>query len=165
MVSMGDTAPEFTVTAAGGEAYNDIDEVSLAAALKEGPVVLAFFPAAFSGGCTEEMCEFRDSIAAFKDVDAQIYGISVDLPFALNRFIEENDLPFPILSDFNQELIEAYGVVKPDMYGLKDVAQRSVFVIYEDGTVAYRWIQGEDEDMEYAELVDDVAAALADLQD
>lgn len=163
MVAIGDSAPEFIVTAAGGDAYNDIDEVSLAEALEEGPVVLAFFPAAFSGGCTEEMCEFRDSIAAFKAVDAQVFGISVDLPFALNRFIEENDLPFPILSDFNQELIEDYNVVKPDMYGVKGVAQRSVFVIDEDGTVAYRWVQGEDEDVEYADLVDDVAAALADL--
>lgn len=163
MVAIGDTAPEFTATSAGGNAYNDIGEVSLRNALKDGPVVLAFFPAAFSGGCTEEMCEFRDSMGAFDTVDAQVFGISVDLPFALNRFIVENDLTFPLLSDFNQNLIEAYGVVKPEMYGLKDVAQRSVFVINEEGTVIYRWVQGEDADLEYPALVDEIAETLRGL--
>lgn len=159
MIEIGDRAPDFTLPAAYGETYDDVGEFRLSDATDEGIVVLAFFPAAFTGGCTEEMCAFRDSIARFNESDAQVYGISVDLPPALNVFIQEHGLNFPLLSDFNQEVIAKYGVVRDDLYGVSDVARRSVFVIA-DGEVVYTWVRTGDERPEYAELVRTVEQAV-----
>lgn len=155
MIEVGDQAPDFTLPMARGETYNDIGEFRLSEATEEGLVVLAFFPAAFTGGCTEEMCAFRDSIGAFNDSDAQVYGISVDLSPSQNIFIQEHGLTFPLLSDFNQEVIEEYGVVRDEIYGVSDVAKRSIFVV-DDGTVVYRWVRTDDDRPDYAKLVEKV---------
>jgi len=143
MPEVGDTAPDFTVPRAGGNSYDDVEPFTLSDALGDGPIVLAFYPAAFTGGCTEEMCAFRDSMDAFDDLDAQVYGISVDLPFAQNVWIDRHDLDFPMLSDWNHELIRAYDVVY-EMYGMIEAAQRSVFVLDSDGVITYRWIRDGD---------------------
>ncbi len=163
MLDTGETAPDFTLPKAGGEAYNDIEEFSLSAALGDGPVVLAFFPAAFTSGCTAELCTFRDSIHRFEAVDAQVYGISVDLPPAQNVFIRNEELPVPLLSDWDHEVIHEYGVVLPDMYGQFEVAKRSIFVLDAAGTVTYRWVEGEGE-TDYAVVVDSVAEAVAEIE-
>ena len=92
-------------------------------------MVLAFFPAAFSGTCQTEMCKLRDSASALNKVSAKVLGISVDTFFALKAWADANKFNFPLLSDFNKEVIAKYGVVNPDMIGLKDIAKRSVFVI------------------------------------
>lgn len=155
MVSTGEAAPDFTVLLAGGTAYDDVEEFSLSAALGDGPVVLAFYPAAFTGGCTAEMCAFRDSIGEFAAVDADVYGVSVDLPFAQNRWIQELELGFPMLSDAAHEVIEKYDVIRDDVYGRLETARRSVFVLDEDGTVTYRWIR-EGDNPDFGELVDEV---------
>lgn len=161
MLDVGDTAPTFAVPKAGGEVYNDIEEFSLSAALGDGPIVLAFFPAAFTSDCTTEMCTFRDSMNRFKELNAQVYGVSVDLPPAQNVFIRDSELTFPMLSDWNHEVIHDYGVVLPDMYGLFEVAQRSIFVLDADGTITYRWVEDEGE-TEFGAVIDDVEAAVAD---
>lgn len=162
MPEIGDPAPEITAPAAGGGAYDDIDQFALSEALADGPVVLAFFPAAFTGGCTEELCTFSDALASFEALDAQVFGISVDLPFALNVFIREQDLTFPLLSDFDGEAIEAYDVVLADLHGLSGVAERSVFVVDADGTIAYRWVRdGGNPDFDW--LVERVREAVAAL--
>ena len=159
MVRTGDTAPDFSVPMAGGETYNDLEPFSLSSALESGPVVLAFYPAAFTSGCTTEMCAFRDSIGAFERVDAQVYGVSVDLPFAQNIWMQEHDLSFPMLSDWDHTVIYDYDVVLPDMYGSIEVAQRSVFVIDTDGTIVYDWVRdGENPDFE--DLIDEVRDAV-----
>lgn len=155
MIEEGDPAPNFAVPRAGGEAYDDITEFELEEHLGDGPIVLAFYPAAFTGGCTEEMCTFRDSMAEFNSLDASVYGISVDLPFAQNIFIQEHDLNFPMLSDFNQELIESYGIGLDGLFGLKGLAQRSVFVIDEEGTVTYKWVR-EGDNPDFEELVTEI---------
>ncbi|HVA92926.1 MAG TPA: redoxin domain-containing protein [Chloroflexota bacterium] len=119
------------------------------------PIVLAFFPAAFTGVCTTEMCTFRDSLAQFNTLNAKVYGISVDLPFALQAFGEKNSLSFPLLSDMEREAIRAFDVVWPLLGGVvKDVASRAVFVLAGDGTIVYRWV-GESPANEppYAEVV------------
>ncbi|WP_255167228.1 redoxin domain-containing protein [Natrononativus amylolyticus] len=162
MVYEGEVAPEFTLPEAGGTAYNDIGEFTLSAELGDGPLVLAFYPAAFTSGCTDEMCAFRDSFAAFDDLEARVYGVSVDLPFAQNVWIEEHDLPFSMLSDWNHEVIRAYDVVLEEMYGALEVAQRSVFVLDEAGTVTYRWVRTDENpafDAFVAEVRDEVARA------
>lgn len=102
----------------------------------EGTTVLAFFPGAFTGVCTEEMCEFRDSMKDFEDLDAEVIGISVDTPFALKEFASKNDLGFTLVSDTSKEISENYGV-KTEMPGLEyEIASRAVFIV-DDGEVVY----------------------------
>lgn len=127
-------APEFELMSHQG------DSVKLAEKLAKGPVVLAFFPLAFTGVCTEEMCEFRDVMNEFSSVDAQVLGVSVDSRFALKAFAEQNKIEYPLLSDFNKQVSKEYGVQYENFLGLMGVAKRSVFVIDRDGTIRYRWV-------------------------
>jgi peroxiredoxin len=161
MVETDEQAPDFRAPLAGGSAYNDIESFVLSEALGDGPLVLAFFPAAFTSGCTEEMCEFRDSMTAFDELDAEIYGISVDLPFAQNRWIQEHDLGFAMVSDWKHEIIQEYDVVYDDMYGTIEVAQRSIFVLDSQGTISYRWVR-EGENPDFEELLTEVRRAVAE---
>ena len=131
-IEVGAKAPEFTLP------NEDREPVSLSDLLKRGPVVLAFFPAAYSGTCTTEMCTFRDSAAEFNKTQSQVVGISVDSFFALKAWKDAEKLNFPLLSDFNKVVIRQYGVVNPDMIGLKDISKRAVFVLDKTGTVRHR---------------------------
>ena len=133
-VDVGSKAPDFTLP------NQDRESVTLSDELKKGPVVLAFFPAAFSGVCTTEMCTFRDSASELNKAAARVLGVSVDTFFAQKAWADQQKLDFPLLSDFNKEVIRKYGVVNPDMIGLKDIAKRAVFVIDRDGTVRHREI-------------------------
>jgi len=162
MVEIGDNAPDFVVPKAGGAVYNDIEEFRFADVIADGPTVLAFFPVAFTSGCTEEMCTFRDSMAMFDDLDAQVYGVSVDTPPALNVWIQQEELNFPMLSDTGHEVIRKYDVVKPDMYGLFESAERSIFVVDTDGIVTYKWVKESDEDVDFDALISEVRDAVAD---
>ena len=128
---VGSKAPEFTLT------NQDRQPVTLSEQ-RGKPVVLAFFPAAFSSVCQKEMCTFRDSMARLGKADAQVYGISVDTFFTLKAFQDQQKLNFPLLSDFNKQAIRDYGVFNEDMIGLKGIAKRAVFVIDEDGIVRHR---------------------------
>ena len=130
-VDVGSTAPDFTLT------NQDRQPVALSAQ-KGKPVVLAFFPAAFSSVCAKELCTFRDSIAQLGKADAQVYGISVDTFFTLKAFHDHEKLSFPLLSDFNKLVIRDYGVFNEDMIGLKGIARRAVFVIDKNGVVRHR---------------------------
>jgi glutaredoxin-dependent peroxiredoxin len=103
------------------------------------PVVLLFFPVAFSAVCTDEMCTVAESYARWEKLDAQVLGISVDSPYANAQFAEHCGASFPILSDFNREVIRSYGILNPDYHGLRDVAYRSAFVIDRAGKIAYSW--------------------------
>jgi peroxiredoxin len=108
-------------------------------------VVLAFFPAAFTGVCQKEMCAFRDNLGRLNSANAQVFGISVDSPFANKKFADENQLTFPLLSDVSKSAIKAYGVEFPDLAGVKGltVAKRSVFIIDGKGTIQYRWVSDD----------------------
>lgn len=130
-IAVGAKAPDFTLP------NQDRQPVTLSEQIKEGPVVLAFFPAAFSSVCTTEMCNFRDSAADLNKVHAQVLGVSTDTFFALKAWADAQNLNFPLLSDYNKDVIRKYGVVNPDMIGLKDIAKRAVFVIGRDGTVKH----------------------------
>jgi peroxiredoxin len=102
------------------------------------PVVLAFFPAAFSSVCTRQLCAFRDQLARLNEVNARVFGISVDTFFALKAFHTDQKLTFPLLSDFNKHVIRDYGVFNEDMIGLKGIAKRAVFVIDGHGVIRHR---------------------------
>lgn len=105
-------------------------------------LVLAFFPGAFTSICTKQMCTFRDSMARFNELEAQVVGISVNDPFSNMAFAEKNMLTFPLLSDYNREVVKLYGVELKDFAGLKgySAAQRSVFVLDKNGFIRYKWI-------------------------
>jgi peroxiredoxin len=132
-VDVGSKAPDFTLMS------QERQPVTLSA--QHGhPVVLAFFPAAFSSVCQKELCTFRDQLARLNHAHAQVYGISVDTFFALKAFHTDQNLTFPLLSDFNKQVIRDYGVFNEDMIGLKGIAKRAVFVIDGNGIVQYRQV-------------------------
>lgn len=140
MVSEGDTAPGFTAPLANG----DIEEFTLSERLEEGPIILAFFPAAFSSVCSHEMTQFRDRQAEFEEMGTAVYGVSVDLPFSLNQFRDELDLSFGLISDPDRELISAYDISMDfDELGVPNVAKRSVFVVNTDGEITYAWVSDD----------------------
>ena len=131
-VGVGSNAPDFTLP------NQDRQPVTLSEQLRKGPVVLAFFPGAFSGTCTTEMCTFRDSMGEFAGRSARVIGVSTDTFFTLKAWADAQRFTFRLLSDYNKTVIEQYGVVNPDMIGLKNIAKRAVFVIDRGGIVRYR---------------------------
>lgn len=135
MVEAGDDAPDFTVSLANG----DIEEFTLSERLDEAPIVLAFFPGAFTEVCTHEMNAFQDRLDRFDELGATVYGVSVDSPFVLNEFRDRLGVDFGLLSDANHELVERYGVSIPFAdFGIDSVADRVTFVVDGDGRVAYK---------------------------
>ena len=128
---VGSKAPDFTLP------NQDREPVTLSQQ-KGRPIVLAFFPAAFSSVCQKELCTFRDALSQLNKARAQVYGISVDTFFSLKAFADQQGLTFPLLSDFNKQVIRAYGVFNEDMIGLKGIAKRAVFVLDKDGVVRHR---------------------------
>ena len=147
-VKVGEKAPEFTL----------VDTALKPRSLKEflgKTTVLVFYPAAFTGVCTKEMCAFRDNLSQLSSIGAQVVGISADTPFSNKAFAEQNSLPFPILSDYNCEAIKAFGIAFPDLAGLKGltVAKRSVFVLDKQGVVKYAWVSEDPKkEPDYAEV-------------
>jgi peroxiredoxin len=130
---VGSKAPDFTLP------NQDRHPITLREETAKAPVVLAFFPAAFSSVCTKELCTFRDQLGPMNHLaKARVLGISVDTPFALKAFANAERLQFPLLSDFNKDAIRSYDVVNPDMIGLKGIAKRAVFVIDREGTIRYK---------------------------
>ena len=152
-VDVGSKAPDFTLM------NQDRQSVALSG-LRGKPVVLAFFPAAFSSVCQKELCTFRDSMGRLGQANAQVLGISVDTFFTLKAFQDQQKLPFPLLSDFNKQAIRDYGVFNEDMIGLKGIARRAVFVIDKDGVVRHREVL---EDARNEPNYDAVFSALASL--
>ncbi len=122
--------------------------------------VLAFFPGAFTGVCTQEMCTFRDSMQALNSLNAQVVAISVNDPFTNKAFAEANKLQFPVLSDYMRETVSKFNVFHEDFAGLKGytAAKRSVFILDGNRVVRYRWIS---EDPGRQPNYDEVKGALA----
>lgn len=135
-LSVGERAPDFSL------AVRPKQRITLKELNDNRPVVLLFFPLAFSGVCTQEMCSVAEDYAAYKELGAEVVGISVDSPYVNVKFAEACNASFPILSDFNKEAIAAYRVRREDLGGLKGVAERAAFVIDRKGRIAYAW-QGE----------------------
>ncbi len=129
--TIGDKAPTFTLRA------SDTKEVSLED-YKGRNVVLLFFPLAFTGVCTTELCNTRDDIASYQNLDAEVLAASIDSPMVLAKFKEELKLNFTLLSDFNKDVCRAYGCMYEEfVLGMRGVAKRSAFVIDKEGTIRY----------------------------
>lgn len=130
-VQVGTKAPAFTLV------DTDRNQVSLES-FKGKKVLLLFFPFAFTSVCTKELCGVRDNISQYNTADAVVLGISVDSPFTLAKFKEDQGLNFTLLSDFNKEVSTAYGAIYDDFIGwMKGVSKRSAFIIDADGVVVY----------------------------
>ncbi|MBT3641292.1 MAG: redoxin domain-containing protein, partial [Euryarchaeota archaeon] len=150
---VGDKAPDFTLMA--------YDRSMVTLSEYEGKrVLLAFFPAAFTGVCTKEMCTFSDSMGKLSDFNAMIFGISADNVFANKFFAETNDIQFPLLSDVERKVINSFGVAIEN-FGAPGftASQRSIFIVEEDGTIGYVWI-ADNPGMEpiYSEIIDYIAS-------
>jgi peroxiredoxin len=129
-LEIGLKAPSFTLL------DSDKNEVSLEQQ-KGKNTLLLFFPLAFTGTCTAELCAMRDDIASYHTANANVFGVSVDSMFVLAKFKEEQHLNFPLLSDFNKEVSKAYGSLYETFFGMNGVSKRSAFVIDKDGIVRY----------------------------
>lgn len=132
-LAAGAPAPDFSLTKALGQ-----DPVTLSDQ-RGRPVVLMFVPLAFSSTCTEELCHVSENWSAWGKLGAEVFGVSVDSPFATQKWAEEMGVPFPVLSDFNKEAAAAYGVLQEDFFGLRGVAKRSVFVVDREGRISWSW--------------------------
>jgi len=134
-LKVGDKAPDFTLFDA------DRKERSLKEFLGR-KTVLAFYPGAFTGVCTKEMCMLRDSMAELTKLEGQVVGISVDSPFANKAFADQNRLSFPLLSDYNRIVVKNYCGIQEDFAGIKgyQTSKRAVFVLDRNGIVKYTWI-------------------------
>lgn len=130
-LQIGDTAPDFTLKNTDGK------EVSLSSFKGSKNVVILFFPLAFTGVCTKELCATRDDIGSYNNLDAEVLAISVDSFFSLKQFKERDGYNFELLSDFNKDVSAAYGALYEDFLGYKGVSKRSAFVVDKEGTIKY----------------------------
>lgn len=129
-LQVGDKAPDFKLFS------SELKEVALAD-YDGKKLVLHFFPMAFTGVCTTQLCTMRDSFGFYEGMNAGVLGVSVDSPFTLAKFKEEQSYQFPLLSDFNKEVSAAYGALYEEFaFNLKGVSKRAAFVI-EDGKIIY----------------------------
>lgn len=152
MVRKGDKAPGFKLLAKPGE------EVDVGADFGKHNVVLLFMPFAYSGVCTAAMCHMRDHFSDYTKLDAKVYGITVDSPFVTDKWRRDENIPFPILSDFNKEVAAKYGALHEQLKIFKGVAKRAAFVIGKDGVVKYAWVT---DDPSQQVKFDEIAAAVA----
>jgi peroxiredoxin len=137
MLSEGDSAPTFSATLG----TSDHESFDLADRLGDGPVVLAFFPGAFTPPCTNEMVALQDRLDEFEETGATVLGVSADSPFSLGAFREEHGLGFDLVSDTAGDAIGAYDLeIDIEELGLHGIANRAVFVLDDEGTVTYRWV-------------------------
>lgn len=125
-------------------------------------LVIAFYPGAFTSVCTQEMCALRDSLARFNEMNATVVGISVNDPFTNKAFSDQNQLNFPLLSDYARRAVTDYDVALEDFAGMNGytAAKRSVFIVDGEGTIRYKWVS---EDAGVEPNYDDIAEKLRDI--
>jgi peroxiredoxin len=137
MTEVGERAPDF--------ALYDYDRKlrQMSEFLVKGHrTILAFYPGAFTGVCTKEMCAFRDMYGELEKLNGMVVGISVDAPFAQKEFAEKHSLTFPLLCDFTREVVQKYGVAWKNLGGVEGYvcANRSIFVVDDSAKVLYKWV-------------------------
>ncbi|MEZ5405051.1 MAG: redoxin domain-containing protein [Verrucomicrobiia bacterium] len=133
-LAIGQKAPDFNLKTKRGEA---IEEVKLSNNLGKRNTVLLFFPLAFTGVCTQEMCDISSGIKAYESLNADVIGVSVDSPFAQEAWAQKEKISIKLASDLNKTATQAYDVVFPNLAGIGDTAARAAFVIDKEGTIQY----------------------------
>ncbi len=130
-LSPGDTAPDFTL-------YNTEKQAVSLSGLRGKKVLILFIPLAFTSTCTKELCMVRDDISEYNNLDAEVFGISVDSLYSLKKFKEEQSLNFNLLSDFNKTASEAYdSIYESFIFDMKGVSKRSAFIVDQNGIIRY----------------------------
>ncbi len=150
----GQKAPDFTLKT---KTADGLEDVTLSANFGSKQTVLLFFPLAFTEVCTDEMCSVSGALDDYAALEAAVYGISVDSPFAQEGWAQANNISVTLLSDFNKEAATAYDVLYEDLIGLKGVAKRSAFVINKEGGIVYSW---SSDDPHNLPTFDEIKAAL-----
>ena len=151
-LNIGDQAAEFTLFS------SELKEVNLSD-FKGKKVVIHFFPMAFTGVCTTQLCTMRDNFGFYEGLGAQVLGISVDSPFTLAKFKEENQYQFPLLSDFNKEVSQAFGAFYDEfVFNLKGVSKRAAFVLNENQEVIYAEVLESAGDLPNFKAIDDLVS-------
>jgi peroxiredoxin len=133
-IAIGSKAPDFTLKTKTAEGLKDI---KLSDNFGKKQTVLLFFPLAFTGVCTTELCDISNGLSAYSSLGAEVIGISVDSPFAQEAWATVNKITIPLVSDLNKETTKAYDVVFPGLAGIGDTSARAAFVIGQDGVVKY----------------------------
>jgi peroxiredoxin len=157
-LKVGTTAPDFTLktkTDAG------LEDVTLSKNFGQKPTVLLFFPFAYTGVCTDEMCDKSGGIAAVRGLNAEVYGISVDSPFAHEAWAKKENITVTLLSDLNKEVAKAYDVIFPGIAGIGDASARAAFVIDKAGKIVYAEQTPTPKDLPDLEAVKAAIAKLA----
>lgn len=149
-LNIGDQAANFTLFS------SELKEVNLSD-FKGKKVVIHFFPMAFTGVCTTQLCTTRDNFGFYEGLGAQVLGISVDSPFTLAKFKEENQYQFPLLSDFNKEVSQAFGAFYDEFaFNLKGVSKRAAFVLNENQEIIYAEVLESAGDLPNFKAIDDL---------
>jgi peroxiredoxin len=133
-IAVGSKAPDFTLKTKAADGPKD---VKLSDNFGKKQTVLLFFPAAFTGVCTQEMCDLTGGLNEYTNLGAEVYGVSVDNPFAQEAWAKQNKIGVTLLSDLNKTVTKAYGVVFPNLVGMYETSARAAFVIGKDGVVKY----------------------------
>ncbi len=154
---VGNTAPDFSLYASMNE------KISLSDFAGEKNVLILFFPQAFTGVCTKELCAVRDDIANYQHANAQVLGISVDSVFTLAKFKEDSQLNFPLLSDFNKDVSAAYGSIYESFtpMEMKGVSKRSAFIVDKQGIIQYAEVLESAGDVPNFQAINEVLARLS----
>lgn len=151
----GTAAPDFSLAPAPGPG-----RVTLSDFKGKKNVVVLFLPLAFSGGCTDEVCQMAEVYDNWTELNAEVVGITVDSPFVTAKFAEVTGAPFQILSDFDKHTMKAWDVMYDEFFGLHGVAKRSAFVVDRDGVIKYSWVT---EDAGVQPPFDEIRAEVAKL--
>ena len=150
VLRLGQKVPEFSLPDAERKTR------SFSEFVRQGAVILVFFPFAFSGVCDKEMCAFRDGFSTLHGAGIQLVGVSVDSAYSLKAFAQTYNLQFPLLSDFNKKVTKLYGVLQDPWValGYKGVAKRAVMVVDKRGMLRYRWVtDSPSEEPPYTEVI------------
>jgi glutaredoxin-dependent peroxiredoxin len=153
-LASGNRAPDFQIKDTEG------NDVRLSDYKGKKNVLLLFFPLAFTGTCTKEMCYMRDDLAPYLDMNVEVMGISVDSFFTLKEFKNARELNFTLLSDFNRDVSVAYGALHEDFFGMTGVSKRAAFLIDTDGVIRYAEVLDNPSDLPDFDAVKEAASRL-----
>jgi peroxiredoxin len=133
-IKIGTSAPDFTLKT---KTTQGLEDVKLSDNFGKRNTVLLFFPLAFTGVCTQEMCDVSGGISSYENLNAEVYGISIDSPFAQEAWAQKEKITIKLLSDLNKTVIKAYDVVFPSLAGIGDTAARAAIVIDKQGNIIH----------------------------
>lgn len=156
-IAVGTKAPDFTLKTKNA---NGVTDVALSANFGKKNTVLLFFPLAFTGVCTNEMCDVTAGLSQYASLNADVIGISVDSPFAQEAWAKQHNIGITLVSDLNKTVTKAYDVVFPMLAGVGDTSARAAFVVDKNGIIQYAEQTPTPKDLPNFNAIKDVLAKL-----